>query len=48
MCICWCVTYIDYKMHGATIKKMDASFWSRVPSEKLGVTLLVWKLYSKL
>jgi hypothetical protein len=24
---------------------MDLSFWSRVPSEKLGVALLVWKLY---
>jgi len=20
MCICWCVTEINYKMHGATIK----------------------------
>ena len=20
MSICWCVTYINYKMHGATIK----------------------------
>ena len=22
MCICWCVTEINYKMHGATIKKI--------------------------
>ena len=22
MCICWCVTYINYKMHGATMKKV--------------------------
>ena len=20
MCICWCVTEINYKMHGATVK----------------------------
>jgi len=21
-CICWCVNYIDFRMHGATIKKI--------------------------
>ena len=20
MCICWCITYINYKIHGATVK----------------------------
>jgi len=24
MCICWCVTEINYKMHGATIKTVSA------------------------
>jgi len=26
MCICWCVTYINYKMHGATLKMCSFSF----------------------
>jgi len=26
MCICWCVTYINYKMHGATIKVLGKVF----------------------
>jgi len=24
MCICWCVTSINYKMHGATINTVSA------------------------
>ena len=26
MCICWCVTEINYKMHDATIKIKDSHF----------------------
>ena len=26
MCICWCVTEINYKMHGATIKMCSFIF----------------------
>ena len=28
MCICWCVTEINYKMHGATIKIQQGNFIS--------------------
>jgi len=26
MCICWCVTEINYKTHGATIKILKSKF----------------------
>jgi len=26
MCICWCVTEINYKMQGATLKTQSVSF----------------------
>jgi len=34
MCICWCVTEINYKMHGKTLK---------IPCETLfNTSLLIW------
>ena len=27
MCICWCVTEINYKIHGATINTSLCCFW---------------------
>jgi len=28
MCICWCINYINYRMHGATIKILIYRFFS--------------------
>ena len=30
MCICWCVTQINYKMHGATIKNVENLYGSKL------------------
>ena len=34
MCICWCVTEVNHKMHGATIKTVLSVFTARYELNK--------------